>query len=120
MTEDQSGVFQDNKANFIPSKTQNTPNNQNNQNTPNTPDILRPSRLDPDCVQKARETPEPIALKVILSWQKRRGIPESQRLELVKVFCAVHNLNLDSIELLDVLNVQAFSCDYIKEIGFCD
>jgi len=51
---------------------------------------------------------------------KRRGVPESQRLELAKTFLAVHNLTLSSEELLDVLNVEAFTCDYIRDLGYCD
>lgn len=112
----------DNKVNFLPSKTQDTQDTRNTKDTKDIHDniLLKASKFDPDCVIKARETPNSTALKIILSWQKRRGIPESQRIEFVKTFCAVHNLNLDSNELLDVLNVQPFSCEYIFDLGFCD
>ena len=111
-------MFHDINDKKLQSKTQNTQNTKNTWDTKN--DLLKPSRFDPDCVLKARESPTPTALKVILSWQKRRGIPETQRIEFVKTFCAYHNMNFDSTQLLDVLNTQPFSCEYILELGFCD
>ena len=66
-------VFLNNKVNFLPSKTENTWNTQKTENTKDTQNnILKMSKFDPDCAQKARETPEPTALKIILSWQKKR------------------------------------------------
>ena len=76
--------------------------------------------FDPICITKAHEERTLDALKVVLSWLKRRNVPETQRLGFVRTFLAVHNLNVDSEQLLNALNVQPFSCELAKSLGFCD
>ena len=116
----ESQVSYNNKQKIIPSKTKDTQDTQDNKDNTDTKDNgLKSSIFDPDCVQKARVTPDPQALKVILAWQKKKRVPESQRNELVKSFLAAHNLKLDSDELLDLLNVPPFSCEYVQDLGLC-
>ncbi|ADB57195.1 hypothetical protein [Archaeoglobus profundus] len=93
--------------------------NRTNGTSGDTQDIGLNSRFEPICVKKARECSSPEALKVILSWAKRRGLTESQRLSIAKTFLKVHNLDLSPDKLLELLDVPQFSCDYVRNLGFC-
>ena len=122
-----SELSQDKKDNFLPPKTYDTNDACDTHDTSDTydKDNNRPSlnffsRFEPICVKKARETPSPDALRVLLSWMKKRGLTESQRLQVAKTFFAYHNLNPDPNDLLEILDVPEFTCDFALECGFCD
>jgi len=84
-------------------------------------DILLNFRDEPVCVKKARETPTPEALKVILSWMKRIGESKERCSAVAKTFLIYHKLEISQEQLVDLLlDVPKFSCDFVRRLGFCD
>ena len=118
-----------NKDNFSPSKTDDTYDTHDSHDTydkrleesnnKSKTSLNFNSKFEPICVKKARETPNPAALKVILSWMKKRGLTETQRLQIAKTFFAYHNLPIPE-NVFDLLDVPKFTCDFVQELGFCD
>ncbi len=52
--------------------------------------LIHSPMLEPIYVKKARETPNTVALRIILSWMKWRGFSENQRLRVAKTFFNYH------------------------------
>ncbi len=75
---------------------------------------------EPVCVARARETPMPEALKLLVSWAKRKGIPEDQRLLLVDTFQKAHEIALSAEDILDILKTPPFTCSLARSLGFCE
>ena len=121
MKDELSQVSYNNRDNFIVSKT-NDSNDRHDKNDSNDKydKYITGSRFEPDCVKRAREIPEINALKLLVSWLKKRGLTESQRHHQVKAFLRYHNLkDLPNDELLEILAVPPFTCNFAKELGLC-
>ncbi|GEM_PF-4037341 len=102
------------------SKSRDTKDTKDAWDTWDRRDNLLNSRFEPVCVRRARNHPTKEALKVIIAWAKRRGLTESQRNAIVKTFMHAHNVELSPEDILEVLDVPKFTCDFVRSLGFCD
>ncbi|MBO8180668.1 MAG: bifunctional DNA primase/polymerase [Archaeoglobus sp.] len=115
-----NGAYYVNREKNIPSKPWNTWNTWNAENAKNTESYnIKKSLFEPDCVQRARGTPNLDALKLILAWQKKKKVPEDKRAEFIDSFIAAHGLNPTTSEYTELWKIPEFSCDYAEELGLC-
>jgi len=115
-----SSASYDNIGDFNTSKSKDTQDTQDTWDRKDRWDNTFNSRFDPVCVRRARNHPTKEALKVIISWAKRRGLTDSQRNAIVKTFMHMHNIEFSPEDILEILDVPKFSCDFVRNLGFCD
>lgn len=115
-----SYVSHGNTDNSNGSKSRDTRDTKDTQDTWDRRDNFFNSRFEPVCVRRARNHPTKEALKVIIAWAKRRGLTESQRNAIVKTFMHVHSLELSPEDILEILDVPKFTCEFVRNLGFCD